>query len=74
VAVLFEASRAVTVTLKADPDVALDGALTVKWVAAPAATEMVPEVPVMLDVTVSVAVTVWLPAVLSVAENVPRHW
>ncbi len=34
-------------------------------------TAMLPEVPVMLVVVVSVAVIVWLPEVLSVAEKVP---
>ena len=63
-------SRAVTVKLKAVPAVALLGALTVKCVAAAALTAMVLLVPVMLLVTVSVAVIVWLPAVTSVALNV----
>ena len=34
-------------------------------------TEMLPDVPVIDDVTVSVAVIVWFPAVFNVAENVP---
>ena len=36
-----------------------------------AVTEMTPDVPVMEEVTVSVAVIVWFPVVPSVAENVP---
>ena len=40
------------------------GAEMMKWVAAAAAVEMVPLVPVSEPLTVSVAVTVWLPAVL----------
>ena len=50
---------------------ALDGALTVKCVAAAALTVMVLLVPVIDEVTVSVAVIVWLPAVFRVALNVP---
>ncbi len=34
-------------------------------------TEIFPDVPVRLTVTVSVVVIVWLPTVISVAENVP---
>jgi hypothetical protein len=40
-------------------------------VAVPALTTIAPEVPVIDEVTVSVAVMVWLPAIFSVAENVP---
>ena len=36
-----------------------------------AVTEMLPDVPVIEEFTVSVAVMVWFPAVFSVAENVP---
>jgi hypothetical protein len=71
VAVFPAASSAVTVTLNGNPVSDEDGAVTVKWVAAPGATAIAPLVPVMLDVTVSVAVIVLLPAVLSVAEKVP---
>jgi hypothetical protein len=46
------------VKLKATPAVALEGALTVKWVAAAALTVMLLLVPVMLLVTMSVAVIV----------------
>src|SRR4051794_27284266 len=46
------------------------GALTAKWVAAAADTAMLLLVPVMLLLAASVAVTVWLPAVLSVTEKV----
>ena len=64
-------SSAVTVRLKALPAVAEAGALTVKCVAAAADTVIVPLVPVIELVTVSVAVMVWLPPVASVALNVP---
>ena len=47
------------------------GVLTVKCVAAAALTAMVLLVPVMELVAVSVALRVWLPAVLSVALKVP---
>ena len=67
VAVLLNWSWAVTVKLKATPAVALEGALTLKWVAAAALTVMVLLVPVMELLTLSVAVMVWLPAVFSVA-------
>ena len=46
-------------------------ALTTKWVAAAALTVMVLLTAVMLLVAVSVAVSVWLPAVLSVTLKVP---
>jgi hypothetical protein len=71
VAVLFRLSRAVTVKLKAVPAVAAPGADTAKCVAAAAPTTMLFDVPVMLLVTVSVAVMVWPPAVFSVAESDP---
>jgi predicted RNA-binding protein with TRAM domain len=61
----------VTVTLKAVPTVSGDAAETTNLVAAAAFTVIVPDVPVMEDVTVSVAVIVRFPAVFSVAENVP---
>ena len=64
-------SWAVTVRVKAEPAVALAGALTAKWVAAAALTAMLLLVPVMPGLTVSVAVIVWLPAVLSVALKLP---
>ena len=67
----MSASSAVTVTLKGDPAMALDGALIPKWVAVAWLTVIAPDVPVMLDVVVSVAVTVLLPAVLIVALKVP---
>src|SRR5262249_49120672 len=72
VTVAFEASRAVTLKLNAAPAVAAAGALTVKCVAVVLETAIVAEVPVIDDVTVSVAVIVWLPAVFSVALKVPR--
>src|SRR5258708_13744741 len=55
----------------ATPEVAAPGAETVKCVAAAALTAIVLLVPVIDAVTVSVAVIVWLPAVSSVALNVP---
>jgi hypothetical protein len=70
VTVLFEASNAVTVTLKAVPAVSGVAAVTLKCVAVPVLTTIAPEVPVIDEVTVSVAVMVWLPAVFSVAVNV----
>src|SRR5205823_2694968 len=71
VAVLLNGSCAVTVKLNPLPAVALLGALTAKCVAAAALTAMLLLVPVMLLAFVSVAVTVWLPAVRRVAENDP---
>ena len=50
---------------------ALLGTLRAKCVATPAATVMGSLVPVMLLVTVSVAVIVWLAALVSVALKVP---
>ena len=47
------------------------GALTTKCVAAAAATFTAPLLPAIEPLAVSVAVTVWLPAVFSVALNVP---
>ena len=67
---VVELVQAVTVSVKALPAVAVAGALTTKWVAAAALTVMVSLVPVIELVAVSVAVIVWLPAVLSVALNV----
>jgi hypothetical protein len=71
VAVLLKASSAVTLKLKATPDAAVAGATTAKCVAAPAETVMAPDVPVIEAVTVSVAVTVWLPAVFKVRLKLP---
>jgi hypothetical protein len=59
------------VKLKAVPAVALEGALTLKCVAVAALTVIVPVVPVMEVVTVSVAVSVWLLAVFNVALKLP---
>src|SRR5437763_261190 len=70
-AVLLNASWAVTVNVKPVPAVAEAGAATVKCVAAAALTRIVLLVPVIELLLVSVAVIVWLPAVLSVALNVP---
>ncbi len=53
-----------------DPAVAVDGALSASWVADPALTVIAFVVPVIVFVTVSVAVTVWLPAVLKVTDTV----
>jgi hypothetical protein len=71
--VLFEASSAVKVKLKGVPMVAVAGAITEKWVAAPLVllTAIELEVPVIEAVTVSVAVMVWAPVVFNVAEKVP---
>ena len=64
-------SCAVTAKLKALPAVALLGALTLKWVAAAALTAMALLAPVIEVETVSVAVSVWLPAVVSVVLKLP---
>jgi len=56
--VLLPASKAVIVKLNALPAVAEDGAETTKWVAAPALTVMVFDVPVIDAATVSVPVIV----------------
>ena len=64
-------SWADTVKLKAVPAVALLGALTLKCVAAAALTATALLAPVIEMVTVSVAVSAWLPAVLRVALKVP---
>jgi hypothetical protein len=69
---VFDAVSAVTVTLNIVPAVAFAGAVTEKCVAAvDAPTVIVPELPLIDAVTVSVAVTVCPPAVFSVTENVP---
>jgi hypothetical protein len=70
-ALLLNGSSAVTVKLSAAPPVAVAGAETTKCVAAAALTAIVLDVPAIDAVTISVAVTVWLPAVFKVAENVP---
>ena len=57
--------------LKAVPAVAVVGAVTAKCVAAAALTETLLLVPVTETVTVSVAVRVCVPEVLSVALKVP---
>jgi hypothetical protein len=69
-ATLPNASRAVTVAVKAAPAVAFDGAATTKCVAEDAATATDAVDPVMELVTVSVAVTVRAPADLSVTAFV----
>ena len=71
VAVLPYWSSAVTVKLKALPAVALAGPLTTKCVAAAALTRTAPPCRQSNCSRVSVAVNVWLPAVFSVALNVP---
>ena len=69
---LLNWSSAVTVKLNAVARrSAARRALTTKWVAAAALTVMVLLTPVMLLVAVSVAVSVWLPAVFKVALKVP---
>jgi hypothetical protein len=55
---LFDASSAVTVKLNAVPDAAVDGADMERRVTAPALTAIVPEAPVIDEVTVSAAVIV----------------
>ena len=67
VAGLPTASSAVTVKVKGVPAVAEAGAETVKCAAEPAVTVIAGEMPVMEAVTVSVAVSVWLPVVFRVA-------
>ena len=57
--------------LNAVPPLADDGGETVRCVAGALETTIEFEVPIIDEVTVSVAVIVRLPAVLSVAENVP---
>ena len=57
--------------MKAVPAVCGDDAETVNVVAAAGFTVIVPDVSVMEGVTVSVAVSVCVPAVFSVTENVP---
>ena len=64
-------SSAVTEKVNGVPGAAETGAETVKCVAGALETVIAPDVPVMEVVTVSVPEMVWLPAVLSVAENVP---
>src|SRR5262245_29099662 len=71
VAVLLNDSCAVVFTLEAVPAVVVAGAKTAKCVAAAALTWMALLVPVTLPERVSVAVSVWKPAVLSVALNEP---
>ena len=68
---MFEASCAVTVKLNDVPLVATAGAETTKCVAGPAFTVMLLEFPVIEAITVSVAVIVRKPAVLSIAGKVP---
>ena len=60
-----------TVTLRRRPLSTGLGALTTKCVAASGLTVIALLVPVMLVVGLSVAVSVWLPAVAKVALNVP---
>jgi len=57
--------------LNAVPAVAFAGALMVNVLAAPALTVTVPDVPVIADETVSVALIVCDPAVFKVALKVP---
>jgi hypothetical protein len=70
-AVLLKASRAMAVKVNAVPAVALPGAPTPKCVAGPGLTTMVPLVPVMLLLALSVAVTVRLPVVRRMTMNEP---
>ena len=57
--------------LNGEPAVAAVGACTTKCVAAPEPTAIALEIPVIEEVTVSVAVTVWLPRVFKVTRNTP---
>jgi hypothetical protein len=57
--------------LNGEPAVAAVGTPTTKCVAAPEPTVIALEVPVIEEVTVSVAVTVWLPSVFKVTWNTP---
>jgi hypothetical protein len=69
---LLKESSAVTVTLIGAPAIAVDGALTKKCVDVSVSKTVIgSESPVMLGVTVSVAVIVWEPTEFNVAENVP---
>ena len=68
---MLNASKAVTVKLKAAPTVALLGALTLKCVAAAALTAMALLVPVSEPIVVSVTLILSLPAVFNVALKVP---
>ena len=66
---LLNGSLAVTVKLNATLEVTFAGATTLKWLAAAGVT-VIDLVPVMVALTVSVAVSVWRPAVLRVALKV----
>ena len=71
-AVFPDGSLAVTVKLLAVPAVIGEAyPATISVLAAPGITVIPDCVPVIVAVTVSVAVIVWLPAVFSVAEKVP---
>jgi hypothetical protein len=63
-------SLTVTVKSKAVPAVAEAGAVKLKLAATLGFTAMLPLVPVTEEVTVSVAVTVWVPAVSRVTPAV----
>ena len=71
---MLKASRAVTVKLKETPAVTVAGALMAKCVAVPGLTVIAEDDPVIVAVTVSVAVIVWLAAVFSVEAKVPVPW
>ena len=66
-------SRAVIVKLNAVPAVATAGAVTEKCVADAAPTTMLLDLPAIEAVTLSVAVSVWLPSVCSVAGKSSLH-
>ena len=55
----------------AEPAVVVAGAETTNRAVGPGLTVMLPEVPVIEEFTVSVAVMVWLPACLKPTLNVP---
>jgi hypothetical protein len=71
VVTLFSPSSAVTVTLVAVPTGAVPGMDTEKCVANPDPTVIDPDVPVIVPVTVSVAVIVSLPIVFNVTWKLP---
>src|SRR5215475_1968748 len=68
---LLNWSRAVTMMLNGAPAVAELGAEISRCVAVTGPTVIGLDVPLIVEVTVSVAVTVWLPAVFNVAWNTP---
>ena len=68
---MLNRSCAVTLKAKPAPAVAAAGAPTAKWAVAAGLTVIGPLAPLILLVAWSVAVSVWLPAVVKVALNAP---